>query len=220
MNEIAVPNDDTLFSNETEYLWKVHAYLSEMSKFADAKIGASIVFSSSLLGYLVSQNVMASIRAFAAAVQSADASVADFLVSQAAVGTAAAAVLALSVGSSLWGFHPRFWPFSRTRPGGPGSIFWNAILLHRDAADYLQRVRAMSVRDRAHDVASQIYSLAEVVRMKFDCLRTAMWFLFVGTVLTVAFRLLWPNRRGGLSKKIAPMPALTIQEWRDEIYIR
>ncbi len=183
----------------SEFLWKIHAYLNEYIRFADTKAAVCIAWSSAMLGTLFSAQIhlvqKPSIWFFGCGLLSAAALIAAFLFG----------VLAVSPRLGL-GFLSRSWVTGHTAPkvdsADPtdraatdgvdrtssenlGVIFWIDILQNKTSIEYEKAVSKLTDSDVAGQVAKHIYVLSGVAKRKYFFINLAMLAAAVGSVFAV-----------------------------------
>jgi len=158
----------------TEFLWKVHTYLSDMSKFADAKLVVTIGFASAFAGYVLPKITIR--EAFTLP-----------LSAYPLVGATSIALFLVAIGFGFAGVFPRLTWIRHGRSKDLGIIFWRAILAHSDSNAYKTYSDSLTPVQARDHLAEQNFTIAGVVDRKFWCLEWSTFFVMVASVFGVLY---------------------------------
>jgi hypothetical protein len=158
--------DEDVFMEE--YLWHVNEYLNEHVRFSDAKAGSVIVLAGALLSLLYSGGLH---HTFASAP-----------LSQWTLRSVAAMVTYALLGSSVlaaaWTMRPRL-----VRNFATGYVFWESILAHGSAADFVADLNKRSRAELLDHLAVQLYAVSGILSAKFRWVGRAVILCLAGALL-------------------------------------
>ncbi len=151
-----------------DFLWKVHSFLSEMSKFGDAKLTAVIGLAGVFVGFLLRSVTIHQL-------------ITPPLSPALVIGAMSIIVFMVGIGFGLAGIFPRLIWHRHGPSRDKGIIFWQAILAHLSSDAYKKYCCSLSPDAITDQLAAEIFMLADVVNRKFWCLEwTAVFVVIAG----------------------------------------
>ena len=152
-----------------EYLWKVHDYVNNYIRFADAKAGAILAFSVAMIGALFSAKMHAGFTA----TSPGNWGLPEML-SVVAFGS-----LAISVFVAAGAIKPRLLNTKQD----PGFVFWENILAHKEPQVFWDAYAPQGQPDLEKNLAYHLFDLCRVCRSKYLWVAISLWAGLVGGFL-------------------------------------
>ncbi|HET7229091.1 MAG TPA: Pycsar system effector family protein [Longimicrobium sp.] len=151
-----------------EYLWHVNQYLNEHVRFSDTKAGSVIVLAGAMLSLLYGGGMH---RTFAAVP-----------ISEWTLRTVAALVTYVLLGGSVltasWSMRPRM-----ARGVPKGFVFWESILAHGSAAQFVRELNKRSRQELLDHLALQLFAVSGICSTKFRWVGRAVMLCMTGALL-------------------------------------
>ena len=150
------------------YLWSVHSFTNECIRFSDTKAGAVVVIATGLIGALYGSEIhrRSTLLPVAPSDPKAWAALSAFI------------LLILGVLCGAWSIIPRLQK-CRER----NFIFWDNVLEFRSAADYAKALRAESFEGLLDHLASELFIVASICRIKYRWLRLSISLALLGGLI-------------------------------------
>jgi len=145
-------------SGRLDYFWKAHSYVSDYIRFADAKAGAVIAWSTTVGGALIAKGFY-------------DGSACPW---HSIWRLAGLALLIAGALSAIAAIGPRL-RTSQTR----GFIFWESVLGHGGKAGFTTAAKSITEGEALKHVAEHLFDLAAICRRKY-------WWVNLGILLALA----------------------------------
>jgi hypothetical protein len=175
-------------ATQLEFLWKTHSYTNEYIRFADPKAGILIALAGGLIAAMFSAkchhycypNTLSWERADGWSTFLGTCSVVSFV------------LLGICVVMNAWAVAPRLWRtfikgvvarFQHTltpQQAKPGFIFWEEVILHGSAAEYLKAVKGLTDEGMVEAVATHVYVLAGVANEKYKWIKYGVYCGYAG----------------------------------------
>jgi hypothetical protein len=155
--------EDSQNQDRVDFLWNVHSYLNEYVRFADAKAGLVVAWTSTLVGVLVAAKFQDGFGRSLLGV----------------VGLVRFVCLLGGFASAFLAVAPRL---GTTQP--TGFVFWKSILAHKTREQFLARLTEQSPKNLEQHVAGHLYDLAETCKSKFAWVNRSIVLAFVGSILS------------------------------------
>ena len=155
---------DQSTADYSDFLWRVHAYINDYIKFADAKAAFIAAACSGVIGALVASTLFDSCFRN---------SLSDWTIMQFA-GMLGLILLVISFGLSIATIQPRLWSKS-----GSGFIYWGSVIAHGSAKDHTAAVHQLTQRQMSEETAKHVFTLSMIADRKF---KRVSWALAVGVL--------------------------------------
>ncbi len=152
-----------------DFLWKVHDYVSNNTRFADTKAALAFAFSSGLLSWITAHHA-----------RFADAAAFGFF--STLLLWAGVTCLLSSTLLFAWALIPRLW--ARTQKG---LIFWEQVALYDSGEAYNAALSKTDEKGLEQALADHIHIMARLASRKFSLIGVGVTLAALGTVLAA-----WP----------------------------
>jgi hypothetical protein len=154
----SLPNSDDL-TEKREFLWKVHGYVNDYIRFADAKAGFCVGLTSALIGVLYSTRC----HELFLKIPFQQWNFWSYLSLSAFIS------LASSVGLAIHVVRPRLRRHSKR-----GFVFWEAISQFEDAERYDDAYDTQTRHEMTMNLSHHVYALAKICDCKYRWVLAAM----------------------------------------------
>jgi Family of unknown function (DUF5706) len=167
-----------------DFVWKVHSYISDYIKLADAKAGAVIAWCGGLIGVLFASQTHHSFTH--ARFSWAEAELVTTLV---AVASAFGFILlGLGVLFAFIAIKPRLWSSEARTEEQKGYIYWGDITLHKSEEAFQSELSTMNAHGLSGKCADHTYVLSGIASKKYWWVNWSLWIAFAGSVFSAFAR--------------------------------
>ncbi len=197
-SEKIAPDENTAAKATLDFLWRVHASISNDIRLADTKAVMSIGFCSALISGLFAAKAPRFLRT--------GLTLTDIGVYETVMGTGVTLALLMLVSavlSSVWAFIPRLWDkrlpsrwqrikhlFWRTPSSTCGFLYWEQIRAHQTPQAFYARVARLSETELVEKLAEHLFVLSCVSTDKYASLTRSVLLAVPGGLLAAVVTLL------------------------------